>query len=50
MREHIASVESHPSIAQHLAVYHSILANHMQDALDDIEAYIHAHGTRNKPV
>lgn len=38
--DHLAVVEADADIVKNAAVYHSVLAHHLQDALDDIAVYI----------
>lgn len=38
--DHIASIEADPGICKHVGAYHSILAHHMQNALDDMTVYV----------
>jgi hypothetical protein len=38
--DHLAVVEADADIVRNASVYHSVLAHHLQDALDDIAVYI----------
>jgi len=42
--DHLAVVEADADIVRNTAVYHSILAHHLQDALDDVAVYVRSGG------
>jgi len=42
--DHLAVVEADADIVRNAAVYHSILAHHLQDALDDVAVYVRSGG------